>query len=193
MAKAPSIPVSMCVQAVCASFIWALQRMLQGHPVPEERQDPFPPPLGRQRRSKLLLFSCSSLRFQVSALLEWPHRDVGEDQLQPHTCPGLHPKRSTIPHFLHLCNQLEFTVSYYRDFFCFLTVSIRKNVLLSSNSVFAFLSPFSSLCAPLCRTACTNLSCSSTPSVTTNSSSIPPSFSSSTRKIYLLRRSRSHL
>ena len=44
-----------------------------------------------------------------------------------------------------------------------------------------------------CRTACTSLSCSSTPSVTTSSSSIPPSFSSSTRKISLGRRSRSHL
>lgn len=43
------------------------------------------------------------------------------------------------------------------------------------------------------RTACMSLSCSSTPSVTTNSSLIPPSFSSSTRKIYLLRRSRNHL
>lgn len=42
-----------------------------------------------------------------------------------------------------------------------------------------------------CRTACTSHSCSLTPSVTTSSSSTPPSYSSSTRRICSLRRSRS--
>lgn len=62
MAKAPSIPVPMpsvselLAGAVCPSFIWALQRMLQGCPGPDERQDPFPTPLVGQGRSKLLFF-----------------------------------------------------------------------------------------------------------------------------------------
>lgn len=99
-----------------------------------------------------------------------------------------HPVSSSCITISHL------PVSYFRDFFFFLTISIQKSVLFSNSFfLFAFLSPFSSLRVPCCRTACTNLSCSSTPSVTTNSSSIPPSFSSSTRKTYLPRRSRNHL
>lgn len=80
--------------------------------------------------------------------------------------------------------------------YCFSWLDRSCCLYFSTNFLVSTRFPFLSLCLSLysgffsCRIACMSLLCCSIPSVTTNSSLTLPSFSSSTRKICLLKRSR---